>query len=1142
MRNLIFSFLLFILSFSGMSQDTITVQTLTFDSITSRRGVWQFPQEGTFRKILMKYTLKCDALTQQDQYPCGEWDYLTYNMFHKHTGLYDSVQLYHPSFTLIGGKTVDSLLLRDQPTWSYHRHFHTSVSAQDTLSLTNSIIGEGGVSSSALLRTGNTASRSQFIWTSQELAASGISPGQVSGIKLFSTGGGDLVDRFTIRMCHTDSALPFSNPAEQLDTLFVNSVDFSQSGWLDLNFKQPFTWDGMSDMLIDFSSTRHGHGPNAQIASDSTGFTSGLVGGSNNFALSFDGFTDFIMLPEDPYFNGDFTFQAWIYKRNNNNWSRVFDFGNGPGNDNVIVVLSNESSGKLSFHVNKPGVSKSFVMPESMPLNTWTHVTLRLRNSVGWVYINGQYTKAGVLTPPDGIVRKRNFIGRSNWDNDGFADMLIDEVRLFNYAMEPEVIAANFRKSLPEPQSDSTLVYYYSFDQGTGDEVTDLSMHQNNGKLFGLPQYYRLQGEELQTGFDTTELRPRLIFENLVTSDLHQEVVTVIDSIENPPVEYILFNDPVSPLIATDTVQRYQAGYTWVYDNWQKVDSVWNTPDDVLKLEMRPYYDKPYEIIDDYEIGRFITPYGINLDLGPQGFTWTYDVTDYAGLLRGAVDFSAGNQQELIDVKFLFITGQPPREIIKLDKLWGGLNFWYYRDLASDAALSLTKIPVSPGASQFKVKTLLSGHGHNSNTGEYPHCCEWKDNDHYLFVNGQLARDWKIFQYNECALNPVFPQGGTWNGAREGWCPGETVKYRDYEITDFVNNDTISLDYDITAVPPDNEGMGWGNYMVGMQLLQYGPNTFETDAEVYEVISPESSRYYSRLNPVCYDPEVIIRNNGTSDLTSLKFEYSVSGGKPETWIWGGLVHPHETTSVFLPVPGNSFWMGDSLHKFTVSVSLPNGKLDQYAENNIYHSRFNMPDFYNEPFVLTLKTNKQAYRYSLKIRDNKGQEVLILENLENSTIYNDTINFADGCYTLELIDQENMGLSYWAYPEQGSGYLRIGSLDGVQIKSFNPDFGRSVIYAFNLGESYYIKDPYIAEGSIYPNPFGDILRIYSPSVSGKSTLTVYNSAGSRVLSGEISVIPGNPVEVNVSALPDGIYLVTLMCGSEFVRAKGIKRSK
>ncbi|MFH1119722.1 MAG: LamG-like jellyroll fold domain-containing protein [Bacteroidota bacterium] len=1140
MKNLIFSVVLFVLSFTGLAQDTITIQTLTFDSITTRRGVWQFPREGTFRKILMQYTLKCDALTQHDQYPCGEWDYLTYNIFHKHTGVFDSTLLFHPSYTLIGGKTPDSIMLRNEPCYSYHRNYHTFVTAADTFALTNSAIGTGAVSTDQLLNTGKTASRSQFIWTREELESAGIAAGPITGLKLSSSGGGDLVARLTIRMALTSLVFTGSDLLDELDTFYVHGVDFSIPGWIDLNFTHPFFWDGISNIVIDFSSSRPLPGLNAQIAADSAGSICGIVSGSNNYALSFDGQTDFVQLPGGVYFDGNFTFEAWIYKRSNQNWSRVFDFGNGPGNDNVIIVLSNETSGKLSFHVNRPVVSKSFIMSDPTPLNTWTHVTLRLRNNIGWVYINGEFVKAGVLTLPDSVVRERNYLGRSNWDNDGFADMMMDEVRLFNHALEPEVIAGHYRKPLSEPAADSSLVFYFTFDQGSGDEVEDLSENGMAGKLYGLPQYYRIQGEELQTGFDTTSLRPMVVFENLITSSLNHEIITVLDTVENAPLEYILFDDPGNPLIATDTIRKHQAGFSWIYDNWQKADSVWNTPDEVLKLEMRPYYDAPYEIVDDYEIGRFITPYGINLDLGPQGFTWTYDVTDYAHLLKGAVDFSAGNQQELIDVRFLFITGEPPREIIKLDKLWGGLNFWYYRDLASDAALSLTKVPVNPGAAQFKVKTLLSGHGHNSNTGEYPHCCEWKDNNHFLYINNQLARDWKIFQYNECAMNPVFPQGGTWNGAREGWCPGDMVRYRDYEITDFVDSDTISIDYDITPVPPDNEGMGWGNYMVGMQLLQYGPNTHVTDAELYEVVSPSNSGYYSRLNPVCYNPEVIIRNNGTTDLTSLRFWYSVSGGKPETWNWNGRVPPHETSSVFLPVSGNSFWMGDSLHRFTVTVSLPNGLPDQYAENDTGISLFNMPDFYNEPFVLNFKTNKQAYRYSLKIRDNTGQELLSLENLENNTVYTDTIGYADGCYTLELLDQENLGLSYWAYPEQGSGYLRIDNQGGGHLKTFDPDFGRSVLYAFNLGESYYISDPETVVFNIYPNPFEEVIKIHIPYAAGKSSLKVFNSMGVSVISSDVNFDGKSSVDVDLNGLPAGIYFVSVKSGSGIFTRKVIKQ--
>ena len=63
--------------------DTVTIQTFTFSDITKRRGVFQFPQAGErWQKIYMVRTLKCDVQTTHDQYPCGEWDYLTYTLIY----------------------------------------------------------------------------------------------------------------------------------------------------------------------------------------------------------------------------------------------------------------------------------------------------------------------------------------------------------------------------------------------------------------------------------------------------------------------------------------------------------------------------------------------------------------------------------------------------------------------------------------------------------------------------------------------------------------------------------------------------------------------------------------------------------------------------------------------------------------------------------------------------------------------------------------------------------------------------------------------------------------------------------------------------------------------------------------------------
>ena len=99
LRPLILS-LLVLPSFLAFGQeDTLRVQTLTFDSITTRRGWFEFPDaSNTYRKALVKYTLKCDAQTTADQFACGEWDYLTYNFIYHHTGVMDSTALVHPTF------------------------------------------------------------------------------------------------------------------------------------------------------------------------------------------------------------------------------------------------------------------------------------------------------------------------------------------------------------------------------------------------------------------------------------------------------------------------------------------------------------------------------------------------------------------------------------------------------------------------------------------------------------------------------------------------------------------------------------------------------------------------------------------------------------------------------------------------------------------------------------------------------------------------------------------------------------------------------------------------------------------------------------------------------------------------------------
>jgi hypothetical protein len=95
----------------------------------------------------------------------------------------------------------------------------------------------------------------------------------------------------------------------------------------------------------------------------------------------------------------------------------------------------------------------------------------------------------------------------------------------------------------------------------------------------------------------------------------------------NAIVSIVMYSESLNPEKATDTEET-----------------------DTLLRRTWAFYSEPFEIIEPFEIARFITPYGKRLDLGLNGFTWVYDVTDYEPLLHGLVDLQAANGQELLNL------------------------------------------------------------------------------------------------------------------------------------------------------------------------------------------------------------------------------------------------------------------------------------------------------------------------------------------------------------------------------------------------------------------------------------------------------------------------------------------------------------
>ena len=166
-------------------------------------------------------------------------------------------------------------------------------------------------------------------------------------------------------------------------------------------------------------------------------------------------------------------------------------------------------------------------------------------------------------------------------------------------------------------------------------------------------------------------------------------------------------------------------------------------------------YKPKGDTVEAFQLGSFVTPYGKRLKLGGEkGWTWIYDVTDYAPLLRGEVDISSGNNQELLDLKFLLIPGTPPRNVLSVENLYP-FGTYKYGELADDSVLQARKILLRPDAAGMMLRARISGHGHSGPRN----CCEWDSKTHTYYIN-----DWEHFRWNvwtDCGFNPIYPQGGT---------------------------------------------------------------------------------------------------------------------------------------------------------------------------------------------------------------------------------------------------------------------------------------------------------------------------------------------------------------------------------------------
>ena len=558
------------------------------------------------------------------------------------------------------------------------------------------------------------------------------------------------------------------------------------------------------------------------------------------------------------------------------------------------------------------------------------------------------------------------------------------------------------------------------------------------------------------------------------------------------------------------------------------------------------YFNTPYEIIKDVEIARYITPYGIQFDLGPNGFAWIYDVTDYQDYLRNTVDLAAHNTQELLDLRFAFIEGIPPRDLHKREPIWSDFRNYNFANMANDVVLPATNVVLSDTSEMFKIKTRMSGHGQ---VGDYA-CCEWVNNNHQINVNGVPRFQWNIWQDTECGENPNIGQGGTWPYAREGWCPGDLVKEHEFELTPFVSpGDTVSLDYVINQVPTTDPGQGGGNYIAAYDLISYSNPNFQNDAAIKDVLNPNNYEYYSKYNPTCSNPRVILKNTGQMPLTSCIIVCWITYGDNIEFNWTGNLNFLEETVVEIPVTNNSWWTDlDSNMTFTAYVRDVNGNFgnDEYQYNSVKTTKFDAPERIDGAFFIWLTTNNKASENNYRMIDNAGNIIFERNNLTNQTQYKDTFDLAPGCYSIIIEDTDDDGLSFWYSAQvegETAGTMRLRKVGGTYIEFFPGDFGSYHRYDFSVGFELGIDETDLEHKiAIFPNPTNGMTTIeVNGAVNEQASIEIYDLMGRKIYSEEMNASQYFAESfIDLSAINSGTYIVKIITNQRVYTKELIKQ--
>ncbi|UTW61109.1 T9SS type A sorting domain-containing protein [bacterium SCSIO 12741] len=559
------------------------------------------------------------------------------------------------------------------------------------------------------------------------------------------------------------------------------------------------------------------------------------------------------------------------------------------------------------------------------------------------------------------------------------------------------------------------------------------------------------------------------------------------------------------------------------------------------------------------ELARFITPYAGDRQNG-WFRDWYFDITDFEPLLHDSVEINAryGGWQDgfTVTLDFLFIEGTPPRDVNSVEKLWMGSYGYGHGNNEINDKLTPISYDFKAEDKTSMLRLIPTGHG----ADQQSNCSEFCPKTYEVKIDGTPTWTKSVWK-DDCGENGYWPQTGTWVYNRANWCPGDKVPTHDYDLRGVVTpGQTHTLDVDFESYTTS----GGASYIFTGMLFNYGDFNFEKDVELLDIKAPNSYEDYGRLNPICGNPVVRIRNRGSETLESVKIIYGVTGKDLLVYEWTGKLYALEETDITLPDAG---WLFNDVSKteFVAMASCPNNGVDEYEYNNRKTTVVEHVKKANSTEVVVWGTmNNSPSENVIILSASDGSEVRRWENMGAGQSFQDNVTLTDGCYQLRITDTRCDGLSFFGNQSQGSGTLRLHNKDLTIIHPFNPNFGCSETINFSVGAGITKKPDNVAVASdsvclslgtdngeshsffssnneqslvLYPNPTeGSFLINFSSPEPTPLTVRIYNLEGKVVFEKEVQEALNYGEMIDLSDQKAGMYILEANTPQEYFQKK------